>query len=199
MGQRCLKGKWDTGKQRNQKAQMTILSHWGKNKQQTQRGPTGLGQITPSRNSKTVRQETQRQQKRARKWAEGGKAHDQAKTQPWKEQALKNEKPKNGSRHKKPRMGGKMCRQTSRPRRTREQQADFGYTWKWSTRKTQTLPTCTQPIQEVVRSWVRGKGAWFSGGEKGKHILGFLLKLFWGKCPAGMTYHPKEAKMSWDH
>ena len=28
------------------KAQMTILSHWGKNKQQAQRGPAGLGQIT---------------------------------------------------------------------------------------------------------------------------------------------------------
>ena len=27
-----------------------------------------------------------------------------------REQALKNEKPENGSRHKKPRMGGKMCR-----------------------------------------------------------------------------------------
>ena len=26
---------------------MTILGHWEKNKQQTQRGPTGTGQITP--------------------------------------------------------------------------------------------------------------------------------------------------------
>ena len=26
-----------------------------------------------------------------------------------REQALKNEKPENGSRHKKPRMGGRMC------------------------------------------------------------------------------------------
>ena len=47
---------------------------------------------------------------------------------PEREQALKNEKPKNGSRHKKPRMGGKMCRQASRPRQTHEQQADFRYT-----------------------------------------------------------------------
>ena len=30
-------------------------------------------------------------------------------------------------------------------------------------------------------------------------ILRFLLELFWGKCPTGMTYHPKEAKLSWNH
>ena len=60
-------------------------------------------------------------------------------------------------------------------------------------------PACTQPIQEVVRLWVRSKKAWSSGGERGKPILGFLLKLFWGKYPAGMTYHPKKARMSWDH
>ena len=49
---------------------------------------------------------------------------------------------------------------------------------------------------EVVRSWVRGERAWSGGEERGKPILGFLLRLFWGKCPAGMTYHPKEARMS---
>ena len=27
----------------------------------------------------------------------------------------------------------------------------------------------------------------------------FLLGLFWGKCPVGMTYHLKEAKLSWNH
>ena len=32
-----------------------------------------------------------------------------------------------------------------------------------------------------------------------KPILGFPLKLFWGKCLTGMTYHPKEVKMSWNH
>ena len=47
--------------------------------------------------------------------------------------------------------------------------------------------------------WVRGKRAWSGGGEKGKPILGFLFRLFWGKCPARMTYHLKEARMSWDH
>ena len=56
--------------------------------------------------------------------------------------------------------------------------------------KAQTSPACTQPIQETVRSWVKGKRAWFGGGERGKPILGFLLGLFWGKCPARMTYYP---------
>ena len=34
--------------------------------------------------------------------------------------------------------------------------------------------------------------AWSSGGERGKPILGFLLRFFWGKCPTGITYGPKE-------
>ena len=38
--------KWANDAQHNQKAQMTILSHRGKNKQQVQRGPAGLGEIT---------------------------------------------------------------------------------------------------------------------------------------------------------
>ena len=65
-------------------------------------------------------------------------------------------------------MDGRLCRQASRPRRTHEQQANFGYTWKGGTRKTQTSPTCTQPIRDMVRSWVRGKRAWFDGGEREK-------------------------------
>ena len=40
-------------------------------------------------------------------------------------------------------------------------------------------------------SWVRGKRVSSSGGEKGKPILRFLLRLFWGKCPTGMTCRPK--------
>ena len=47
---------------------------------------------------------------------------------PEREQALKNEKLENGSCHKKPRMGGRMCRQASRSWRTHKQQADFKYT-----------------------------------------------------------------------
>ena len=50
------------------------------------------------------------------------------------------------------------------------------------------------------RTWVRGKkGYGLAVGKKGKSIIGFPLKLFWGKCPAGMTYHPKERKMNWNH
>ena len=48
--------------------------------------------------------------------------------------------------------------------------------------------------------WVRGKkGHGLAVGRRGKPILGFPLKLFWRKCPAGMTYYPKEGKMSWNH
>ena len=46
-------------------------------------------------------------------------------------------------------------------------------------------------------SWVKGHGL-VVGREK-KPIMGFLLKLFWGKCSAGMTCHPKEVRMSWNH
>ena len=47
------------------------------------------------------------------------------------------------------------------------------------------------------RSWVRGKKGYDLAVEKRRElILGFLLKLLWGKCLAGMTYHPKEGKMN---
>ena len=75
-------------------------------------------------------------------------------------------------------MDGRLCRQASRPRRMSEQQADFRHIWKEGTRKAQTLPVYTQPIQDVVRSWVSGKRAWFGGEERGKPILRFLLGLF---------------------
>ena len=46
-------------------------------------------------------------------------------------------------------------------------------------------------------SWVRGKrGYGLAVGRREEPILGFLLKLFWGKCLARMTYHLKEGKMS---
>ena len=48
------------------------------------------------------------------------------------------------------------------------------------------------------RSKVR-KGVVWWWGEGGEPILGFPLKLFWEKYPAGVTYHPKEANMSWNH
>ena len=47
--------------------------------------------------------------------------------------------------------------------------------------------------------WVRSKRVWSGGEERGKPIMGFLLRLFWGKCPAGITYRPKEVRMSWNH
>ena len=43
------------------------------------------------------------------------------------------------------------------------------------------------------------KGMVLAVGRREKPILGFPLKLFWGKCPAGMTYHPEDGKMSWNH
>ena len=76
-------------------------------------------------------------------------------------------------------------------RQMHKQQADFGHTWKKGTRKAYTLPACTQLIKDIVRSWVRDKRAWFGGGERGKPILRFLLRPFWRKCPARITYHPK--------
>jgi len=45
--------------------------------------------------------------------------------------------------------------------------------------------------------WVRGYG--LAVGKEKKPILEFLLRLFWRKCPARMTSHSKEAKMSWNH
>ena len=62
----------------------------------------------------------------------------------------------------------RMADCAGQPRQTHEQQVDFGHTRKKSTRKAQTSPACTQPIQDTVRSWVRGKRAWFGGGERGK-------------------------------
>ena len=47
--------------------------------------------------------------------------------------------------------------------------------------------------------WVKGKRVWSGGGDREKPILGFLLRLFWGKCPTRMTYRPKEVRMSWNH
>ena len=55
-------------------------------------------------------------------------------------------------------------------------------------------------------SWVRGHGLAVGRErerererERKKPILGFLLRLFCGKCPTWMTCHPKEARMSWNH
>ena len=59
----------------------------------------------------------------------------------------------------------------------------------------------------LVLSQYKGGGPWVGGkrgyglvvGRKGKPILGFPLKFFWGKCLTRMTYYPKEAKISWNY
>ena len=43
------------------------------------------------------------------------------------------------------------------------------------------------------------KGCGLAVRRKKRSILGFLLKLFWERCPAGMASHPKEVSMGWDH
>ena len=60
---------------------------------------------------------------------------------------------------------------------------------------------------QFVPSQYRGSGPWIRGKRRyglvverrGKPILGFPLKLFYRKCPAWMTCHPKKAKMIWNH
>ena len=59
----------------------------------------------------------------------------------------------------------------------------------------------------LVPSQYKGGGPWVKGkrryglamGRRREPILEFSLKLSWGKCLAGMTYHPKEEKMNWNH
>ena len=43
------------------------------------------------------------------------------------------------------------------------------------------------------------RGCGLAVGRKRESILGFLLKLLWEKCPAGMASHPKEVRIRWDH
>ena len=62
-------------------------------------------------------------------------------------------------------------------------------------REAQVPPAYTQPIWDVVGSWVRGKGVWFSGGEGKRPILRLLPRLFWEVRPAGMKNHPKETRL----
>ena len=45
-------------------------------------------------------------------------------------------------------------------------------------------------------SWVRGKGVWFGGGERGEDLFVRLLsKLFWEVRLVGMTDHLKEVRL----
>ena len=47
--------------------------------------------------------------------------------------------------------------------------------------------------------WARGKRGCGLVMERRGAYFGVLLKLFWGKCPVGMTSYPKEANMSRSH
>ena len=51
-------------------------------------------------------------------------------------------------------------------------------------------------VQLDSRGGEKGK---LGGGEKGKPTLGFPLRFFWGRCPVGMIYHPKEGRISWNN
>ena len=77
-----------------------------------------------------------------------------------------------------------------------EWQANLGHTWRESTREAQAPPAYTQPIWDLMGSWVRGKGVWFGGGERGGDLfLRLLPKLFWEVRPVRMADHPKEARL----
>ena len=66
-----------------------------------------------------------------------------------------------------------------------------------------TRPRHHQPVPSQYRSgrsWVRGKrGYGLTMGRRESLFWGSHLNSFGEKCPAGMTYHPKEGMMSWNH
>ena len=80
------------------------------------------------------------------------------------------------------------------PRQTHKQQADFGHTWKKGTRKAQTSPANT----DTVRSWVRGKRAWFDGGERGKTYFEVPAWALWGEVSCWDDIPPKRSKVELD-
>ena len=92
-----------------------------------------------------------------------------------------------------------MCRRAFRSWQTHEQQTSHGHTWEQSTHKDQHHQLVPSQYK-IGGPWVRGKrGYGLAVGRREEPILRFPLKLFWGKGPARMTYHPKEGKMSWNH
>ena len=108
---------------------------------------------------------------------------------------IKNGKSGNSSRHKRSRMSDRMHRWTSRPWQMREQWTSFWRTRKWSMRKTQALPTYTQPIQKW---WVMGRRkerVWFGSGRR--------ESLFWDSCSDSfggdvlLGWHTTQKKDGW--
>ena len=111
---------------------------------------------------------------------------------PKKKQVIKNGKSKNNPRHKKPKVHDRMYKPISRSRQMHEQQAK-------KVKHVQDPSTSNLYLANIGSggSWVRGKrGHGLVIGRGKKPILGFSLRLFWGKCLAGLTCHPKEARMS---
>ena len=110
-----------------EKAQMTILSH----KQQAQRGPVGLDQITSQQEQQgDMAGNNGKATKRIKGQVREREAYNPTKPSPKGSKEAKNMKSKNNPRHKKLRMIGRMCRQVSRSRQAREQQASFERTQK---------------------------------------------------------------------
>ena len=131
MGQGCSRRKkWDkrahkqwNGSRKSQNSMsiksMTILSHWEKNKQQTQRGPTCMDQMTPLQEQQNGLIESgSRITERAKNGLKKGKPTTRQGLALEKKQAVRSEKSESSSRHNGSRMSGRMHRQASRPRET---------------------------------------------------------------------------------
>ena len=50
-----------------------------------------------------------------------------------------------------------------------------------------------------MRSWVRGKGVWFSGGEREKTYFGVPARALLGEVFYWDNTPPKWAKLNWNH
>ena len=48
-------------------------------------------------------------------------------------------------------------------------------------------------------SWVRGKRAWFGGGERGKTYFEVLARALLGEVSCWDDIPPTGAKLSWNH
>ena len=121
----------------------------------------------------------------------GNKAHDPTRPNPQKKQVIKNGRLKNNPRHKKPKMHDRTYRTISRTWQVHERVKKVKHA--------QDSDTTSLYLANIGSDglWVRGHG--LAVRRRKKPILEFLLKLFWGECSTGMTCHPKEVRMSWNH